>query len=138
MVLGAKPTHHHPAQHSRAEPSKMRLVSCGLVGVGVKYYENTSYLPACFFLMPIAVCNAQKKTTYYDNGQKKQEWNYVGGKLHGPSISWHENGQKSHETNWVQDKPHGLATEWDEDGNITKQTKYIYGRVLEEEDGKLD
>jgi len=50
-------------------------------------------------LLFIGVCNAETKTKFYENGQKKSETNYKDGKKHGLMTEWHENGQKKAEGN---------------------------------------
>ncbi len=46
-----------------------------------------------------------KAVVFYDNGQKKEETDYVNGKDHGKYISWYDNGQKEDELDFVNGKP---------------------------------
>ena len=41
------------------------------------------FLLCVFALLFVGVCNAETKTEFHDNGQKKLEGNFVDGKKHG-------------------------------------------------------
>ena len=58
-------------------------------------------------LLFIGVCDAETKTKFYENGQKKSETNYKDG------------------------KKHGLGTEWDEEGNVISQANFENGVEVE-------
>ena len=57
-----------------------------------------------------------KETTWYENGQKREETTYKDGEKDGLWTHWHENGQKKGEGTFKDGK---LISEecWDEDGN---------------------
>ena len=57
-----------------------------------------------------------KCESYYQNGQKKRETNYIDGERHGTWTEWYENGQKSKEQNWKDGEFHGTQTGWYENG----------------------
>jgi antitoxin component YwqK of YwqJK toxin-antitoxin module len=48
-----------------------------------------------------------KWMTWYKNGKKEQECEYVNGKLNGKLIMWYENGRKSSECEFLDNVPHG-------------------------------
>ena len=60
----------------------------------------------------------EKKTTYYVNGNKKQEyWINKNGKLEGECKTWHENGNKWVERNYKNGKLEGEYKAWYPNGN---------------------
>ena len=42
----------------------------------------------------------ETKYSYYDNGQKKADYSYVGGSPEGRWTDWYGNGQKKYERNY--------------------------------------
>jgi len=72
--------------------------------------------------------------SYYTNGQKASEENYVNGKKHGKSRGWHENGQLKLEVLFVDGKEHGKAITWDENGQVQLEVNYVDGNVFQESD----
>lgn len=69
--------------------------------------------------------------TWYQNGRKKYEVNYVNGKKEGEFKSWHKNGQKEREGLFKDDIPFGSFYIWDEKGIILKSEIWEKG-VLKE------
>jgi len=55
-------------------------------------------------------------TSWYENGQKKEEVTYKDGKEEGLSTDWYENEQKKEEVTYKDGKEEGLSTDWYEDG----------------------
>ena len=55
-------------------------------------------------------------TTWYENGQKKDELTYKDGQLDGLWTRWYENGQKSSEETYKDGKSDGPHTSWHENG----------------------
>ena len=53
---------------------------------------------------------------WYENGQKKHQSNYVGGKMTGLATGWYENGQKRLEGQSTAGESTGLWTFWYENG----------------------
>ena len=64
--------------------------------------------------------SSEIKTTYYDNGQKESEGNYINGKKEGKWTEWHLNGNKKYEMDLVDGKVEGKWSWWDEEGNVTE------------------
>jgi antitoxin component YwqK of YwqJK toxin-antitoxin module len=64
---------------------------------------------------------------YHDNGQKKYEFNFKGGKFHGTQTSWRENGQKQSQDNYLNGKQHGIFTMW-LNGRKIIETNYKDGK----------
>ena len=69
-------------------------------------------------------------TTYYENGQKEEEWTYKDGKRDGLYASWYENGQKWIEGTYKNGKKDGLHTEWYENGEKSREETYKDGNCL--------
>ena len=56
----------------------------------------------------------EKKTTYYENGNKEEEyWINKNGRLEGEYKSWHENGNKGAECNYKNGKFEGEFRSWE-------------------------
>jgi uncharacterized protein len=66
-----------------------------------------------------------KYVAWYENGQKKQEENWIGGRLEGRFITWHDNGIKHQDGTYLHGQMEGKYEEWDPDGQ-----KIIDGRML--------
>jgi antitoxin component YwqK of YwqJK toxin-antitoxin module len=73
--------------------------------------------------------NAEVKTKYYDNGEKKAEINYKDGRLHGLTTCWYENGQKKGEVNFKNGKPY-MFTKWGENGKKDYHSNYEDGELI--------
>jgi antitoxin component YwqK of YwqJK toxin-antitoxin module len=52
----------------------------------------------------------------HENKYKIQEVSFKNGKQNGLTTSWYQNGQKQSEENWIDNSPDGLKVEWDENG----------------------
>ena len=60
----------------------------------------------------------EKKTTYYENGKKGEEyWINKNGKLNGEYKSWYENGNKWEERNYKNGKLAEERKKWYKNGN---------------------
>ena len=68
--------------------------------------------------------------SFYENGQKLNEFYYKDGKIDGLNTYWYENGQKEQELTFKAGKAEGLRTDWYENGNKRLEGTY--------KDGKLD
>ena len=68
--------------------------------------------------------------SWFDNGQKEYEWNYLHGKHHGKQEAWHMNGQKWYEANYLHEMKHGVIKKWNKDGTLTKDEEYLYGNRI--------
>jgi len=82
------------------------------------------------------------KTRWYENGQKREEWSYEHGMLHGPHLVWYENGQKKFEEHYNEGKKEGKSTEWHENGKKYFERYYKDGKLhgkesAWKEDGRL-
>ena len=74
-----------------------------------------------FIALLIAGCS-EKSTDWHENGQKKDEYTYENGKMHGPFTEWHENGQKAEESTFKDSDPHGLWIRWHDNGQKQSET----------------
>jgi antitoxin component YwqK of YwqJK toxin-antitoxin module len=96
-------------------------------------FENGN-VRARWYEKPAATEKAAKDGKYeswYENGQKSEEGEYVDGKMHGRWVAWYQNGQKEEEGEYVNGKRHGIWTFWDEDGNKENERIYFNGRWTE-------
>jgi len=66
-------------------------------------------------------------TWWYTNGQKKAEGHYKDGKLDGACTWWHANGQKEAEEYFKHGIEDGIWTKWSEDGKKTYEKNFIGG-----------
>jgi hypothetical protein len=64
------------------------------------------------------------KRKWHENGQLREERNYVNGELEGLWREWDENGQLRSESNYVNGKLEGLWREWDENGQLRRESCY--------------
>lgn len=62
--------------------------------------------------------NREKRITYYENGNKKSEYEYKNGKKHGKFAKWYESGEKEEEGELFEDNDHGTITHWYKDGKV--------------------
>ena len=67
--------------------------------------------------------------SFYDNGQKKLEYNWKDGKQDGLATKWYESGQKRGEVNFKNGKPNGSVTDWDENGQKKLEGSYKDGKL---------
>ncbi len=63
-------------------------------------------------------------TSWYENGQKREESFYKDGELDGEFTSWYENGQKKEESFYKDGELDGEFTSWYENGQ--KQEEFFY------------
>lgn len=61
---------------------------------------------------------------FHSNAQKREEKNYINGKLSGLYTLWYENGQKESETNYKDGRRDGLYTRWYDNGRKRYQGNY--------------
>ena len=73
-----------------------------------------------------------RSTTWYKNGQKVFEINSRDDLYDGAMTSWYENGQKMEEVNFKDDKKDGKSTIWNENGQITAERTYKDGNLVSE------
>jgi hypothetical protein len=69
-------------------------------------------------------------TSWYENGNKKEERTLKGFSLEGLSTSWHENGKKESEMTFKNGKVDGPSTTWDKEGNVTRETRFKSARLV--------
>ena len=79
-------------------------------------YENTKLLN-------------EKFESWHENGNKKNECNYVNGELDGLFRSWRDDKQLIIQSTYVNGKLEGLYQEWDEDGNKWLRCNYVDGKL---------
>lgn len=65
----------------------------------------------------------------YENGNLRSEFNYVKGKLNGPSTIYYESGKKESMAMHVNGIVEGLEMEWWENGNKRKEWSHKNGQV---------
>lgn len=63
-------------------------------------------------------------TSWYNNGNKWSLGNYNKGINDGQTITWHENGQKYYEGFYKNSKRAGMWKFWDEKGEFIKEIDY--------------
>ena len=62
--------------------------------------------------------------TWWQNGRKQTQQNYLNGKAEGISIFWYVNGQKGEEGQYKNGKPVGTWSRWESDGSLRKTQTY--------------
>ena len=72
----------------------------------------------------------ERRTDYYDNGQRKYGRTWKGRDLDGPVTWWYENGQKKKQLNFKDDKQHGLSIWWNENGEEVYRKTYKNGEEV--------
>ena len=70
-------------------------------------------------------------TTWYENGQKKDELTYKDGQLDGLWTRWYENGQKSSEETYKDGKSDGPHTSWHENGQKAAEGTSKDGKAVD-------
>ena len=79
---------------------------------------------------------------YYENGQLRNEGNYIGGKKVGLWKEYHDNGSLANMVNFKEGKKEGLLKNYYSDGQIKGKINYIEGKEngmmeLYHQNGKL-
>jgi antitoxin component YwqK of YwqJK toxin-antitoxin module len=64
---------------------------------------------------------------WHENGQLKQEGNYINNKLEGLFRRWHENGQLQQEVNHINDKIEGMGRAWYKNGQLENEGNFVNG-----------
>jgi antitoxin component YwqK of YwqJK toxin-antitoxin module len=77
-------------------------------------------------LNPLRVFTGEN-TILWSDGKKKEQTNYMDGKLHGLSRTWSSYGQIEKEEHYQMGKKEGLATLWYKNGNTKEETNYHQG-----------
>jgi hypothetical protein len=67
--------------------------------------------------------------TWYPNGRKRYEDNYIDGKRDGIWISWHGDGNKAEESHYKDDRLDGRRVCWDNKGNVVAVEYYENGKL---------
>ena len=67
--------------------------------------------------------------SWYSNGQKFTECTYVNGWIDGLYQRWHENGDKRVECTYVNEKLEGLYQSWYENGEKWEECTYVDGEL---------
>lgn len=86
------------------------------------HFFITKRVAELYYLNKIENCLFQ---SWYDNGQKEEESNFVNGELHGLYQQWHENGQKLVECTYVNGELHGLYQRWDYNGQRKEKSNIV-------------
>lgn len=71
--------------------------------------------------------NREKRITYYQNGNKKDEFEYLKGKKHGKYTMWYESGEKEQEGVLYEGLDHGTITSWYKNGKKKGAGKFDKG-----------
>jgi|GEM_PF-5705193 len=61
-------------------------------------------------------------TSFYENGQKQQEVNYINNEMDGKFMSWYADGEKQEEVNYIANQKNGCDYMWDESGKCLAQS----------------
>lgn len=80
------------------------------------YYETQISSPDDIFM------------SWYDNGQKEQEGEYINDKKHGKYILWYRTGHKFVECEYVNGEYHGKYISWHENGQKWDEREYVNGK----------
>ena len=67
--------------------------------------------------------------SFYENGQKKLEFNWKDGKQDGLATKWYESGQKKSEGSFKDGKPDGSLTFWDENSQKKLEGSWKDGKL---------
>lgn len=102
---------------------------------GVNYFYTSNKYK---ILMPLNESGQihGKYIIWFDNGQKKFEWNFNQGIRDGKCERWWENGQKKREDYYLKGKLHGKLIEWNPIGEVIKEEIYKQGALVEMEGSK--
>jgi hypothetical protein len=73
-------------------------------------------------------------TAWYSNGQKAREAWLEHDREEGPALYWAPSGRKKRERTFKNGEIHGMETEWDENGNVVAVNHYEAGKVVRTED----
>ncbi len=67
------------------------------------------------------------RISWYDNGQKKSEFNMTMDKINGLGVTWYKNGVKQSEENYKDNLIDGLVTTWNDKGEKISEVMYVNG-----------
>lgn len=73
---------------------------------------------------------------WYDNRQKKSEFNVVMDKITGLKTTWHKNGVKQSEANYSNNVIEGKETIWNDKGEKISEVMYVNGLLAENQINK--
>jgi len=90
---------------------------------GIHFYETID----CAFYFELMRVENGKWTEWYDDGQKKEEGEYLNGKENGKWTYWYDNGQKRKETEYINGKQNGKWTFWYQNGEKYSEGEYVNG-----------
>ena len=102
------------------------MVGCG---DGIVDYDDLEERKGVMYLPNEDTPFTGRAESFYENGQKKREWNYKDGKRDGLRTRWYKNGQKKREINYKDGKPDGLWTYWYENGQKIIVENYKDGKA---------
>ncbi|MCF8304685.1 MAG: toxin-antitoxin system YwqK family antitoxin [Bacteroidales bacterium] len=95
--------------------------------------SGTLLLGITILILPLLMSCNRTKTEYYDNGNKKSELTYNGGKLQGVATWWYANGEKKMESHYENGKLEGKSIRWHKNGKFERIEHYksdkLHGRV---------
>lgn len=93
------------------------------VNYGEFYYNNSSVSNSGNFTTTFAD-NKRTQTTYYENGQIKDQCTYIDGKLEGTYLSWYETGELQSSIQYKNGKRHGKMIEYYITGEKSRELIY--------------
>uniref|UniRef100_A0A6C0EAX7 Uncharacterized protein n=1 Tax=viral metagenome TaxID=1070528 RepID=A0A6C0EAX7_9ZZZZ len=96
--------------------------------IGETYYLTLE--KAYFNVINTKLRRNGKNYSWYDNGQKREEYTIIDKKINGKYEEWYENGKKRRECNYVNDKLDGKYEEWHENGKKKIKCVYVDGNVV--------
>jgi antitoxin component YwqK of YwqJK toxin-antitoxin module len=71
----------------------------------------------------------EKMESFYPDGQRSLEGQYIDGKMNGAWRAWYENGQLQQEENYVDNLMEGKQSYWYKRGKIRKESWYKAGKL---------
>jgi antitoxin component YwqK of YwqJK toxin-antitoxin module len=91
-------------------------------------YKETHYFPGEKKYISGTYNDAQLRngiwTSWYENGQKNSEQNYINGKEDGEYNVWHPNGKQYIKGKYIMGKEVGVWTFHDSSGNVLKEVDF--------------
>jgi len=113
----------------------LTFIICLIVSGCGSQYENDKY--------PDGTCDCEKLTgpvggwkmnnqlytgkcvTYYENGNKESEADFLDGKIHGHMISYYPNGNIEEDSEWINGEAAGVTLNYLESGKLSTKTTSV-------------
>lgn len=91
---------------------------------GIHFYEKIE----CAFYLELEKVENGKLTEWYEDGQIKEEGEYLNGMLHGRWTFWYDNGQKRSEGEYLNGLHNGAWTFWHYNGKKHEEGEFLLGK----------